>query len=64
MSGCLDRSVRFPDPPFLVSAIFLTTLSIRCLFLAPVANHHGHASLRLWRVSSLSTQLLVAPTDI
>ncbi|KAH9040628.1 hypothetical protein EDB85DRAFT_1886741 [Lactarius pseudohatsudake] len=26
-SGCLDRSLHFPDPPFLVSAIFLTTLS-------------------------------------
>ncbi|KAH9042275.1 hypothetical protein EDB85DRAFT_1886243 [Lactarius pseudohatsudake] len=32
-SGCLDRSVRFPDPPFLVSAIFLTTLSVRRLSL-------------------------------
>ncbi|KAH9180280.1 hypothetical protein EDB89DRAFT_1900221 [Lactarius sanguifluus] len=27
-SGCLNGSVRFPDPPFLVSTIFLTTLSI------------------------------------
>ncbi|KAH9035249.1 hypothetical protein EDB85DRAFT_1889470 [Lactarius pseudohatsudake] len=32
-SGCLDRSVRFPDPPFLVSAIFLTTFSVQRLSL-------------------------------
>ncbi|KAH9022390.1 hypothetical protein EDB83DRAFT_2320330 [Lactarius deliciosus] len=33
LSGCLDRSVRFPNPPFLVSTIFLTTLFVRCLSL-------------------------------
>ena len=98
-SDCLGGTVRFPDHPFLMSAIFLTTFSVlrpsRAISTRRLVVSVGRCSLRdahlspglsrgplraclapfmvsihlifldmVYTASPLSTQLLVAPTDL